>query len=171
MNARNGFCVFWCSTIWYLVYLIWENGDFFLSGLSTYWFICLYFSWLLFKPTSPKQACSSFTLHSIFPETELFQCSGEQKLCAVFHGTVVHLRKLREDTFLLYIGQSTLYYSQLWNGRGKNCVLLPLLSVRGAAGPSGGVLRAAAEGSPWASLACRTLGWKTAVVAKAAFSF
>lgn len=117
------------------------RGRLFVSCLSTYWSICLCFSWLLFKTTYPKQTCGSFTLHSIIPEIDIFQCSGEQKLCAVFHGTVMHLWKLGEDTFLLYIGEKKLVVciSQIWSVRGKNHVPLLLLSVLCAAGSSGGV--------------------------------
>lgn len=108
MNARQYFCVFWCSTMWYLIYLIWEEEDFLCLGcLHTDLFAC-FFSWLLFKSVYPKQTCGSFASHSIFPKIELFPHSGEQNLCAIFHGTVMHQWKLREDTFLLHIGEKNL---------------------------------------------------------------
>lgn len=73
----------------------------FVSWLSIYGFIRLYFSWLLYKPIQTwPLALLPLTLFCQ-KQSSFLVVQNWQRLCAIFHGTGMHLWKLREDTFFI----------------------------------------------------------------------
>lgn len=166
--------------MWYLVNLIWEKEDFLCLGcLHTDLSACI-FPGSCLKTTYPKQTCGSVASHSIFPEIELFPCSGElaEALCYLPWYSDASREAQRRYIFTVYRAKILVVRTTArWGMWGERTVFLFLffLSVLLVSGCSCAVAsvccRSAAEGSLWASLACRPLWWRMAGVAKAAISF
>lgn len=110
---------------------IWEEEDFLCLGCwHTDLFACFFPGSCLRQPIQNRPV--ALLPHTLFfPEIELFPHSGEQNLCATFHGTVMHQQKLREDTFLLYIVKIILLWGSQAEWEGKEVLsssfLLPAL--------------------------------------------
>lgn len=129
MSVRQYFYGVCWSTLWYIFYLIWEEGDFLWLGcLHTGLYVCIFF-WLLFKAVYPKQTCDSSASLSIFQETELFPSSVELAValyCLPWYSDA-SMETWRSYIFTEYRRKksSCKDHSQLWDRRRKSCVLFP----------------------------------------------
>lgn len=129
MNVRQCFYGICWSIVWYIFYLIWEEGDFLWLGcLHTGLYACIFF-WLLFKAIYPKQTCESSASQSIFQETELFPSSAELAVavyCLPWYSDA-SMETWRCYIFTEYRKKTSCCkdHSQLWNRRRKNYVLFP----------------------------------------------
>lgn len=170
----NVFYGTWCSTMWYIFYLIWKEDDFLWLGCLHTGLSASIFSWLLFKATYPKQTCSSSALHSIFQETELFPSSAKLALslyCLPWYSEA-SMETQRSYIFTVYRaknlvritagcrmeGERTVFlflFLLLPCCKSRNTILSVVLAVLGSALPQVNSRRL----SEGLSLACGQLWW------------